>query len=163
MSHENLWLIISDSHDNIPNVEKFMEIAKNRKVKWIFHLGDIVSPFLAPYFLDNGVEFLGIFGNNDGERLFLIQKFQSKLHNGPYDVQVDNFRIFMMHEPYALLPAVKSQLYDFVFYGHTHRLDTYQEGKTLVINPGESCGYLTGRATAVILDPKTKEYEIVKI
>jgi len=49
-----------------------------------------------------------------------------------------------------------------VLYGHTHKLDIHQDGKTLIINPGESCGYLTGHSTAVILDPNTKEYEIIR-
>ncbi|MEJ5258396.1 MAG: metallophosphoesterase [Fervidobacterium sp.] len=160
---EEVWMIISDSHDNIPNVKKFIEIAKQKGVTHIFHLGDIVSPFVAPCFLIDEIEFFGIFGNNDGEKLFLMQKFQNKLHNQPYEKELHGFRIFLMHEPYALVPAIKSQLYDFVFYGHTHQLDIRTEGKTLVINPGESCGYLTGRSTAVILRPEQKEYEILEL
>ncbi|AMW33684.2 hypothetical protein SAMN04488510_13512 [Fervidobacterium changbaicum] len=164
MNQSNLlWMIISDSHDNISNAKKFMEIARQRGVTHIYHLGDIVSPFMAPYFLAEEIKFFGIFGNNDGEKLFLMQKFQNTLHNQPYEKEEEGFRIFLMHEPYALLPAIKSQLYDFVFYGHTHQLDIRTEGRTLVINPGESCGYLTGRATAVILRPETREYEVIEI
>ncbi|MEN3041832.1 MAG: metallophosphoesterase [Fervidobacterium sp.] len=163
MNSKSPWLILSDSHDNIPKIKKIIDIAVGKNISRIIHLGDIVSPFIAPYLLVEGIEFTGIFGNNDGERVFLIQKFQNKLHNGPYEKQVDNFRLFLMHEPYALLPAVKSQLYDFVFYGHTHQMDIRTEGRTLVINPGESCGYLTGKATAILLEPSTKEYEIIEV
>ncbi len=155
-------MIISDSHDCIPNVKKLIEKASEKGVTRIFHLGDIVSPFMAPYFIENGIDFFGIFGNNDGEKLFLAQKFHNKIHNGPFELTIDGIKLFLMHEPYALLPAVRSQLYNFVLYGHTHKLDIRQDGKTLIINPGESCGYLTGRATAVILDPNTKEYEIIE-
>ncbi|WP_448376958.1 metallophosphoesterase [Fervidobacterium sp.] len=163
MESKSLWMIISDSHDNIPNVKKFMNIAIEKGVTHIFHLGDIVSPFLAPYFLIDGVNFFGIFGNNDGEKFFLMEKFQKKLHNQPYEKEEAGYRIFLMHEPYALIPAIKSQLYDFIFYGHTHQIDIRMEGKTLVINPGESCGYLTGKATAVILEPATKKYEVIEL
>jgi len=163
LKENNLWMIISDSHDNIPNVVKFIEIAKERGVTHLFHLGDIVSPFLARYFLIDGIKFFGIFGNNDGEKLFLMEKFQKKLHNQPYEKEESGYRIFLMHEPYALTPAIKSQLYDFVFYGHTHKIDIRTEGRTLVINPGESCGYLTGKATAVILNPDDKMYEVIEI
>jgi len=161
--HSQLWMIISDSHDNIPKIREFMEVAKQREITHVFHLGDIVSPFVAPYFLLNGVKFIGVFGNNDGEKLFLMQKFQNKLHNQPYEIEESGFKIFLMHEPYALVPAIKSQLYDFVFYGHTHQIDIRKEGRTLVINPGESCGYLTGKATAVILNPETCDYEIIEV
>ncbi len=162
MASKDLWLILSDSHDNIPKVKKIMDIAIERGISRIIHLGDMVSPFLAPYLLVENIEFTGIFGNNDGEKLFLMQKFKNKIHNGPYEKQIGDYRLFLMHEPYALLPAIKSQLYDFVFYGHTHQIDIRTEGKTLIINPGESCGYLTGKSTAVLLNPSTKEYEIVE-
>lgn len=158
-----MWLILSDSHDNILKLKKIVEIVKERRITHIFHLGDIVSPFTAPYLLIDNVEFLGIFGNNDGEKLLLVQKFQNKLHVGPYEKQIGDYRLFLMHEPYALRPAIKSQLYDFVFYGHTHQLDVRTEGKTLVVNPGEACGYLTDKATVIILNPWNKEYEIVEI
>ena len=156
-------MIISDSHDCIPNVRKLIEKALEKHVTRIFHLGDIVSPFMVPYFMESGTDFFGIFGNNDGEKLFLAQKFQNKIHSGPFELSTDGVKLFLMHEPYALLPAAKSQLYDFVLYGHTHKLDIHQDGKTLIINPGESCGYLTGHSTAVILNPNTKEYEIIEV
>ncbi|MFN6991328.1 MAG: metallophosphoesterase [Fervidobacterium sp.] len=158
-----MWLVISDSHDNIPKIKNLVEIALSRKVTHMFHLGDIVSPFIAPYLLIGDIEFIGIYGNNDGEKLFLAQKFQNKLHVGPYEREIDKYRIFLMHEPFALIPAIKSQIYDFIFYGHTHQIDIRTEGKSMIINPGESCGYLTGKASAVLLNPHTKEYEIIEV
>ncbi len=157
-----MWLIMSDSHDNLPKIKKAVELAKEKKCSLILHLGDIVSPFVAPIIFESGIEFQGVFGNNDGELLFLSQKFKN-IRKGPYHFIKDEINVFMMHEPFSLEPAVKSQLYDLVLFGHTHEIILKKEGKTLVINPGETCGYLTGKSTVVLFEPKTKEYELVEI
>jgi len=44
-------------------------------------------------------------------------------------------------------------------YGHTDDLDI-REGKTLVINPGETGGWLKERSTVVILDTDTMKPEV---
>jgi putative phosphoesterase len=51
-----------------------------------------------------------------------------------------------------LKSLINANYYDIVVYGHTHKAETYNVGKTLAINPGEACGYLTGQATMMILD-----------
>jgi len=50
-----------------------------------------------------------------------------------------------------------------VVYGHTHQTKVQRIGRTLVINPGEVCGYLTGKSTMALLNLKTHEVEIVII
>ncbi|HLD30045.1 MAG TPA: metallophosphoesterase family protein, partial [bacterium] len=57
----------------------------------------------------------------------------------------------------------KSQNYDLIIYGHTHKIDTRKEGKTLVINPGELGGWLTGRKTFVILDLASMKYRLAEL
>ena len=37
-----------------------------------------------------------------------------------------------------------------------------RKGKTLAINPGELCGYLTGKSTIAILDTVKNQAEIVE-
>ena len=63
--------IISDSHDDVDNVNRAIGIFEKEKVKAVIHAGDIISPPIIKEFkrlTDDGVEFFGIFGNNDGER-----------------------------------------------------------------------------------------------
>jgi len=138
-----------------------VEEAKKRKVDVVFHCGDIVAPFVVPLFKD--FELHMVFGNNDGEWLFLKEKAGDSIAKGPRELEVAGKRIVLMHEPFLLEAIVKSQLYDFVFYGHTHEIDIRREGKTLVVNPGEACGCLSGKATVVFVDPESKEYEVVEI
>jgi predicted phosphodiesterase len=36
--------IVSDSHDNLPNIEKFLSWVKKNKIKTIIHCGDLAAP-----------------------------------------------------------------------------------------------------------------------
>ncbi|MEK7653636.1 MAG: metallophosphoesterase family protein, partial [Patescibacteria group bacterium] len=58
--------IISDSHDNIPNIEKFLGWAKENKIEMIIHCGDIASGETVKYLSEN---FKGkihlVYGNMD--------------------------------------------------------------------------------------------------
>ncbi|HDN96134.1 MAG TPA: hypothetical protein ENG71_03620, partial [Thermoplasmatales archaeon] len=54
------------------------------------------------------------------------------------------------HEP-SIVDALATK-YDIVIYGHTHEKDL-RVGKSLIINPGECCGYLTGKRSIAILYP----------
>ena len=142
-------------------VREFLKRAKERGVDVVFHCGDIVSPFVIPLF--DGFEMHAVFGNNDGEWLFLKQKAGDSIAKGPREIVVRGKRVALMHESFLLEAIVKSGLYDYVFYGHTHELDLRREGKTLVVNPGEACGCLTGRSTAVLLDPESGEHEVLEL
>ncbi len=157
------WLVISDTHDNIPMLKKLPGIVNGYGVNRIFHAGDFIAPFVMPYLLLDNVEFIGIFGNNDGERLFMRDRSGDRVKVGPIEVDTDYGKVFLMHEPYSLDAAIYSGLYEFVFYGHTHKIDVRLEKGVLVVNPGEYCGYLTGVSTVAIVDPITKDVEIVEV
>ena len=156
-----MWMVMSDSHDNLENVKKALEEARRRGVKHVFHCGDIVSPFVIPLF--EGFELHAVFGNNDGEWLYLKEKAKDSIAKGPREIEIEKKKIALMHEPFLLEAIVRSGMYDFVFYGHTHEIDIRKEGKTLIVNPGETCGCLKGKATVVFVDPETKDHEVFEI
>ncbi len=156
-------MIISDSHDNLDKVRNAVKIAHQYQVSAVFHLGDFVSPFVIPILLSDEYEFFGVFGNNDGDRLFVQEKAKGRILRSPNWITFQDKKIYLMHEPRALYPALESQKYDFVFFGHTHRLAIKGYGKSLAINPGESCGYLTGKATCVLLDPETRKSRVIEL
>jgi len=160
---ETVWLIISDTHDNLHSIEKFVEEANRRKVTHVFHCGDVVSPFALLRLLKLEAEFHGVFGNNDGEWLLLSQRSSGRLVKGPVELVVDGKKVAMMHEPFALEALLESQHYDFIFYGHTHKLDFRRQGKTLLVNPGDGSGYIAERPSAVFLDPETGQIDVYQI
>jgi len=147
--------IVSDSHDHHVNVLKAVDIFNDEKVDYILHAGDIISPIAAEAFSKvKNSQFIAVFGNCDGEKLFLrstIEAFGGQIHDQPYIGQIEGKKIFMTHTPGALDAVIDSGRYDLVIYGHTHKQDIREVGTSLVINPGELTDWVTGKSDLVIL------------
>lgn len=143
--------VISDSHDRLDYLRKAISILKNKNISTLIHLGDYVSPFTIPLLdIDNVI---GIFGNNDGDKLLLQKKANEngiKLQRGPAFIKLDGRKIAFMHEPYEIEAFRKSSLYDLILFGHTHEKEIKKNPLTL--NPGELCGWLTGEGSFAIID-----------
>jgi len=67
-----------------------------------------------------------------------------------------------MHEPKFIDSLIKSGDYGLLVYGHTHEIDI-RVGETLVVNPGEACGWLTGKSTVVLLDSEDMTPRLVEL
>ena len=161
--------VISDTHDHIENARKAVKIFNDQGIAYCFHAGDIVSPFMAPkVFKELKARFIGVFGNNDGELLFLKEKFaeiNGELKTIQYSIELEGKKIALFHmlEPAIFDAVVQSNKFAVIICGHTHEASTKRIGNTLVINPGEACGYLTGKATAAILDLTQMKAELITL
>ncbi len=159
--------IISDTHDHHTHVLKAIEIFNARRVVYVLHAGDIVSPFTAKSFNDlDKAKFIAVFGNNEGEKLLLtsvIHGFGGEIHEYCYKGEIDGKKIFMTHTHHSLDEVIKSEMYDLVIYGHTHKQDIRWIGKTLVINPGETTDWITGTSSIVILETEDMSWEVIDL
>ncbi|MHA1697242.1 MAG: metallophosphoesterase [Promethearchaeota archaeon] len=153
--------IISDTHDHMDNIRYFVEKFNEADVKAVLHCGDFVSPFTAREFskLNPEIKFFAIRGNNDGDIVFLNKTFENlgKIAANYQEVELDGKKILLLHGhaiPEKLIDDIASSgKYNVILYGHYHKIRNEMVGpKTLVVNPGEACGYLSGKATAAILD-----------
>jgi hypothetical protein len=156
--------ILSDSHDNLPALVRIVERFNAENVDLVLHAGDFVSPFTAVPLSKLRASLVGVFGNNDGDRLHLTRRFDGigTLHPGYHVFDVDGLRAVLMHEPKSIDALVASGAYDLVVYGHTHEV-VVRPGRPAVVNPGEACGWLTGRSTAVLFDTRDMTGEVVEI
>ena len=157
--------IIADTHDNLPQIRKAVEIFNREKVELVLHAGDFVSPFTFLEFNNLNCPLKGVFGNNDGDKLYLQEKFKGigELYPAPYNVNINNKNIIMLHKEKLIDALAESQKYKVIIYGHTHRADLRKIGKTLIINPGECGGWLTGKSTIVLLDLVNLEAKIINL
>jgi hypothetical protein len=155
---------MADSHDNKHGVLSAIRLFKDRQIQLLLHAGDYIAPFTAGWMSDVGVPMIGVFGNNDGEKFGLQAKFADlgPIHRAPYPFEYEEKRFLMLHEPDAVDALAASGYYDVIIYGHTHVVDV-REGKTLVINPGETGGWTTGRCTVGLLDLDSMGVEIVDL
>lgn len=151
--------VISDSHDHLPNINRSLKILMQRDVEKIIHCGDIVAPFVNRVLgslKKSSVEMIGVFGNNDGERDNMNRLLEGlmQVKGDFFELELNRIKIAVYHG--TILPIVdallKSQKYDLVLVGHTHEVRIEKHGKTLLVNPGELCGYLTGNATFALID-----------
>jgi putative phosphoesterase len=80
-------------------------------------------------------------------------------------IVVDGLKIALLHgtEAELLQSLIDSEGFDVVVHGHDHKAEVYRKGKTLVVNPGELCGYLSGKSTVALLDTKKQEARIVQL
>jgi len=63
--------------------------------------------------------------------------------------------------PVLLKALAESGLYDIVIYGHTHQAVIEKRGRTLVVNPGELCGCLTGRSSYALINVEKLEVDLI--
>ncbi len=163
--------IISDTHENMQAIEKAVEIFNSRGVKLVFHAGDIISPITFSHFDKLVCPIHIVFGNNDGEKTILKEKFSKRgsiIQNPPLEYKLEDngketkFIIFHI-PPQNIDELAKSGNYDFIIYGHTHKKDLKEIGKTIIVNPGEAGGWLFGEKTVAILDTEIKNVEFIEL
>jgi putative phosphoesterase len=161
--------LMADTHDCLPMVEKAIKKFNEEKVELVLHAGDYVAPFVIPKFKDLKAKLIGVFGNNDGDRELLKKRFSEnaklEIRGNFAEIKVGNAKIALLHgsEEELLKALIESETFNIVVHGHTHKAETYRKGKTLVVNPGEVCGYLTGKSTIALLDTEKIEAKIVSL
>lgn len=153
--------IMSDSHDNLDAIRKAVQFFNKSEVELVIHAGDLIAPFTAKEFKELNCEFIAIFGNNDGERDNLRNAYNDICYLEDFkELEVQNRKIAVFHGTNEAITdaLIKSGNYDIVISGHTHKQEII-DGKCMLINPGETCGYVSGEKTVVLLDLTDLSYE----
>lgn len=160
--------LMSDSHDNFLGIKKALDLFSDRGVRLVLHAGDMVGSGNCYAFEGCGMDVKLVYGNNDGDREGLMREFQAV--GGEYlgdfgEIEADGRKIAILHgtEDSLVRAVVASGLYDVVVRGHNHRAEATQQGKTLLINPGEIWGLFTGQSSVAILDTANINVEIIQL
>src|SRR5579885_419143 len=156
--------VITDSHDAVAHVKHARQVFVESKVDLVIHCGDIVSPFTLRQLAGLNCRTVFTFGNNDGDHEYLLRAAKqenAELYDRPQELQHEGWKVLLLHEPDNLETYAASGQYDLITYGHTHRVDIRTVGETLIVNPGESWGWITGRANVAIVDLEAKSAALV--
>ena len=153
--------VISDTHDNLPKIKKAVELFNKEGAQLVIHAGDIIAPFAAEAMSELRCRVIAVLGNNDGEKIILARKFEDigELHANMAQIEISGKKIAVVHYSDSVEALVASGQFDIVIYGHTHKIDVRQ-GKTLVVNPGECGGWVTGKSTVAVVDLDELDVEI---
>ena len=160
--------IMADTHDRLPLLDKAVKTLNEEGVELVLHAGDYVAPFVVPRFKALDADMIGVFGNNDGDKELLRKRFAEiggDIRGDFAEVVVDGLKIALLHghEEELLHSLIGVNSYDVVVHGHTHEAGSHTQKKTLVVNPGEVCGYLTGRSTIALLDTQTLDFKAIPL
>ena len=156
--------IISDTHDNLATLDRFLDFINKNPVEAVIHCGDIASgetvERLAKKF--DGKIFV-CFGNMDyrDSVAAVVKKHpgQIRLFENFGQAELDNLKIGFCHHKEIALEYCHRNKYDFVFYGHTHKPWIDNIAGCQLANSGTLAGMFY-QATFAILDTKTKKLEL---
>jgi len=152
--------LMADSHDHLTMIAKALDIFEQEGVECIVHAGDYVAPFALKALVESGKQILGVYGNNDGERAGL-SRLGANLHEEPHLFVLAGRRLLVAHDETRITTEQKQKA-DIVLVGHTHNT-VVEAGPPMVINPGETCSWLTAHGTVVILDSDTLDVRVVTL
>jgi hypothetical protein len=155
--------IISDIHDNIPNLDKCLNWLKKEGSEKIICLGDITNIDTASYLAECfSKEIFIVRGNADN----YDQKEISGLKNITYlketgAIKIEEILIGLVHEPFKISSLTKNEgkIFNFIFYGHTHKPWIEKADITTIANPGNLAG-TNYQASFALLNTKTKNLEL---
>jgi len=130
--------IISDTHDNIPNIKKAVEVFKKNQVEFVIHCGDIVAPATVKFF--SGLNMKFIFGNCDGDRALIEEKVKEQgweHHGRIMELKTKGKTTGVFHGDDLLVwDKMLNKGYDYLIHGHTHQPEDKKLSKTRVLCPG---------------------------
>lgn len=158
--------ILSDTHDRVPAIAELVQRLIAGGASLLMHAGDHCSPFSLAPVNDASIPMLGVFGRNDGDPEGLAavatQGVGTELYESPHSFEVSGKQILLVHDLGDISHRSVEQ-HQFVIHGSTHQVEMKTRGETLLLNPGEGCGWIYGACTAALLDLDTREVEIIKL
>ena len=158
--------LMSDTHDRLPATAALLRLMQSGGVDMVLHCGDYCAPFSLKPFIDQQVTLGGVFGRNDGDpealRAMAGQGIGTELYEGPHSFEIGGKQILVVHDLNDVQPS-SIERHAIVVHGHTHQTEMKTRGDTLLVNPGEACGWLRGSPTAAMLDLQTMHVEILRL
>jgi putative phosphoesterase len=158
--------LLADTHDRIPAIAALLRRMAERDVGVVLHAGDYCSPFALRPFIEEQMAFAGVFGKNDGDHQGLRAKAEQalalELFESPHSFEFGGKRILVVHD-IGDVNDRSIESHQLVVHGCTHRQEQVRRGDTLVVNPGEGCGWLYGSPRAAIVDLDTMEVEMISL
>jgi len=148
--------VVSDTHNNLKNIEIIINLFNDIKVPIVIHTGDISNANTLEQFSRLNSELIGVYGNNDrGESGLkeVAKKNNFQFQDPPIRLTLLDKEIVVFHEPDNIDKFLtKNKLINVVLYGHTHRYENIKKNGILHFNPGESAGMRKGSNAIGILD-----------
>jgi len=153
--------IVSDTHNNLKNIDKIISLFNEERVSTVIHSGDIASARSLEKFSELKCKLVGVYGNNDRNEIGLkeVAEINNFLFREPPNLlTLDDRNLAIFHEPDLIDDfLMQNENIDVVVHGHTHRYRKEIINGVLFFNPGECAGMKEGRNAIGILNLKSLE------
>ncbi|MGQ4892733.1 MAG: YfcE family phosphodiesterase [Candidatus Njordarchaeia archaeon] len=132
-------VVLSDTHDNMNNIERILSEIPNLEPDGLIHCGDFVSPFAFNRFaknLDEKIQFKAVLGNNEGEIYKIVtdyiqlSKRNVQLGKDFLEFEINGYKTLLLHgwgsidlTRKMVVSIGKSGDYKLILFGHTHKLE----------------------------------------
>ena len=121
--------IVSDTHNNLKNVNRIVELFNESSVDRVIHTGDITQAKTLDIFAHLEMPMYGVYGNNDeGERESLAAAVEAHgfiFQEPPFVLEWHQRSIMVVHDPLEFEGHL-DHTHELALHGHTH-LYRYEE------------------------------------
>jgi len=152
--------IISDTHNNLANLEKFLNSAEKEKIKVLIHCGDVCNAQTLSFIEEKfaGDIYLSL-GNCDLKDDLLNAKKKTNIFENIGKIKIDEIKIGFCHQ--FNFNQEKSLLdnFNFFFFGHYHFPSLKKIKNCFLVNPGNLSGIFY-KPTFAILETKKKKLKL---
>jgi hypothetical protein len=166
------FLVISDIHDNLVNLEKCINWGKRKKVENAICCGDVVNAETLRYLSENFKIIYLVRGNLEIYDESEIKKY-ARLDSRRVDArrgninylnrfgvfEIDGRIIGLCHEPWFIKEVSEIKKCEIIFYGHTHEPWIEEKDGCTIANPG-TLGGVFNKASFAIFDDETGKLEL---
>ena len=150
--------VVSDTHNNLKNIDQIITLFNEEKVSLVIHTGDIANASSLEKFSKLKCGLVGVYGNNDRNEVGIkevVKKEKFRFQEPPNLISISKRNIAIFHEPDFIddFLATRKDI-DLVLHGHTHRYRNEKKANVLFFNPGESAGMLKSKNAIGIINLK---------
>ena len=160
--------ILSDTHNDTPNLLKALRIFKNEGIQQLLHCGDMADILTAKQM--TGFDVIFVNGNSDRSAAAVSHVVwtlnpRNEIPGDVYEGELGGVKIAAAHghQPSKLQRLIDSRRFRYVFHGHTHRHRDELIGKTRVINPGALGGARYEPRSVCIVDLDEDQVQFITV
>jgi putative phosphoesterase len=158
--------VLADTHDRVPAIAEFVRRFQESGIALVLHAGDYCSPFALDPFVAAQMPLAGVLGRCDGDveglRAAAHAAMGIELFESPHSFKIGDHSILLVHD-ISDVHQRSIAAHEYVFHGNLHQQEMKARKDTLILNPGEACGWLHGSPTAAIVDLDTRDVEFIKL
>ncbi len=154
------FVIISDIHDNLVNLEKCANWGRGGEITNAICCGDAVNAETLQYLAENFKIIYLVRGNLEIYDEAEIKKYNNINYLGRFGMfEIDGKTVGLCHEPWHIKKVLEQKKCELIFYGHTHEPWIEEKEGMITANPG-TLGGVFNKASFAVWDSVSGKLEL---